>query len=185
MFAIIGLGNPGIEYERTRHNVGFRVIDALSSRFNIGLMAGGEEYSIGTGTYQEAGFFIVKPLTFMNGSGWAVAHLVQEQALPLGHMLVVCDDSNLPLGKIRIRRSGSNGGHKGLTSIIDCLQTEAFPRLRVGIGHPPPEGELIDYVLEEFDAEEEIVMGEAILRATEAILCVLSDGLERAMNTYN
>lgn len=185
MHAIIGLGNPGVEYEGTRHNVGFRVVDTISSRLNIGLMAGGEQYTMGTGIYKEAGFFIVKPLTYMNGSGIAVARMVDEHSILLEHLLVVCDDSNLPLGKVRIRRSGSNGGHNGLASIIDCLQTEAFPRLRVGIGNPPPEVEMIDYVLGEFDSEEETVIREAVLKATEAILCILSDGLEHAMNVYN
>lgn len=185
MYAIVGLGNPGRRYQRSRHNVGFRVIDELSSRLNIGLMAGGEDYCFGAGSYQQAGFFIVKPLTYMNSSGIAVAQIVEEHSLPLGHLLVVCDDCNLPLGKIRIRRSGNDGGHKGLASIIDRLCTEAFPRLRVGTGRPPPGVELIDYVLGEFSAEEEVVIREAVLRATEAVLCILSDGLEQAMNAYN
>ena len=148
-------------------------------------MAGGEYYSIGTGTYKEAGFFIVRPHTYMNESGIAVAHFVQEHDVSLDKLIVVCDDCYLPLGKVRIRRSGSDGGHNGLASIIDCLGTEDFSRLRVGIGNPPPDIDLIEYVLEEFQAEEKSIIQDAVLVATEAILSVLSDGIEQAMNTFN
>lgn len=185
MYAIIGLGNPGRRYERTRHNVGFRVIDELSSRLNIGLTAGGEEYDGGAGTYEGAGFFLIKPLSYMNSSGIAVAQAVEEQSVSLAELLVVCDDANLPPGTLRIRRSGSDGGHKGLASIIDSLGTEAFARLRIGIGNPPPGVALIDFVLGEFCPEEEKVIQEAVLHATEAVLAILGNGLEWAMNAFN
>lgn len=185
MYAIVGLGNPGDQYERTRHNVGFRVIEALSSRCNIGLMAGGEGYEIGTGTYQEAGFFIVRPRTYMNNSGLAVERMMEDHMISADRLLVVCDDCNLPLGKIRLRRSGSDGGHNGLASVIEVLGTEAFPRLRVGIDQPPSDVELVDYVLGEFDVQEEESIEGAVVRATDAILSILSDGLEQAMNTFN
>lgn len=185
MYVIVGLGNPGVQYEPTRHNVGFRVIEALSSRCKIGLMAGGELYDIGTGTYQEAGFFIAQPRTFMNNSGLAVDALVEEHSISIDQLLVVCDDCNLPLGKIRLRRSGSDGGHNGLASIIDALGTEDFLRLRVGIGQPPPDVDLVDYVLEAFDAHEEEMIEGAIISATDAILCMLTEGLDVAMNTFN
>lgn len=148
-------------------------------------MAGGEHYIIGTGTYKEAGFFIVKPVTYMNESGFAVAQLVQEHDVPLDRLIVVCDDCYLPLGKIRIRRSGSDGGHNGLASIIDCLNTEVFPRVRVGIGSPPPDGDLVDFVLDDFLPEEETVIRDAVLQATEAVLSILCNGLEQTMNTFN
>ena len=160
-------------------------MEEVSSRLQIGLMAGGEHYNIGTGTYKEAGFFIAKPLTYMNESGFAVARIIREHDIPLDRLIVVCDDCYLPIGKIRIRRSGSDGGHNGLASIIDSLDTEAFARLRVGIGSPPPDVDLIEYVLDDFPPEEEKIIQEAVLRAAEAILCILSDGLEQAMNTFN
>ena len=161
------------------------MVEEISSRFDIGLMAGGEHYSKGTGTYREAGFFIVKPSTFMNESGVAVAQIVQEYGLSPDQLIVVCDDCNLPPGKIRIRRSGSDGGHNGLASIIGCLNTGEFPRLRVGIGQPPPGIDLIDYVLGVFQAGEVSIVQDAVLEATEAILSILSDGIEQAMNTFN
>jgi PTH1 family peptidyl-tRNA hydrolase len=148
-------------------------------------MAGGEDYLMGTGTYEEAGFFIVKPVTHMNASGMAVARIVEERSLALDRLLVVCDDCHLPLGKIRIRRSGSDGGHRGLTSVIDFLHSKAFPRLRIGIGSPPPEVEMIDYVLGKFSKEEEVIMGEAVGQATEAVLSFLRDGLDKTMDIFN
>ncbi len=148
-------------------------------------MADGEEYVMGTGTCGEAGFFIAKPMTYMNDSGTAVSRIVNMYEVPVGQMLVVCDDTNLPLGKIRIRRSGSDGGHRGLASIIEALQNGDFPRLRIGIGQPPPGLELADYVLEKFSEAEEQVMQRAVQEAAEAIVLILGAGIEEAMNAWN
>jgi PTH1 family peptidyl-tRNA hydrolase len=148
-------------------------------------MADGDEFVMGTGTCGEAGFFIAQPMTYMNDSGRAVSRIVNAYDVPVGQVLVVCDDSNLPLGKIRIRRSGSDGGHNGLASIIEALQSGDFPRLRIGIGQPPPDQALVDYVLERFSKEEEKVMQNAVEQAAEAIVLILQSGIEEAMNAWN
>ncbi len=183
MLAIIGLGNPGPEYEETRHNIGFRVIDAL---------AGADAIFEDRATLQFRGSriagkraLLVKPLTYMNRSGRAVAPLVDEFSIEQDDLLVLSDDINLPLGRIRFRRAGGDGGQKGLGSIIEALGSSEFPRLRLGIGTPLGEDNWADYVLRPFPEDEREIVDEMVERA---VLCVrfwIAEGPERAMGVFN
>jgi PTH1 family peptidyl-tRNA hydrolase len=134
VFVVVGLGNPSSEYEETRHNIGFVVVDETAKELGIKFHKENSDYLIGIKNYRNQLIALVKPLTYMNNSGIAVKNIIEQYKLPLENLLVVVDDFNIPIGTIRIRRSGSSGGHNGLESIIYHLQTEDFPRLRCGIG---------------------------------------------------
>jgi len=183
MKAIIGLGNPGRKYAGTRHNVGFEVVDRLAARHGIQVAARRCQALIGEGEIAGARVLLVKPQTYMNLSGLSLQSLSRRFRLQSQDMLVICDDTNLPLGRIRIRASGSAGGHNGLKSIIGCLGTQDFPRLRIGIGSS--ESDMIDHVLSRFEPDEGPVMLVAYGRAVEAVEYILENGLEKAMNMYN
>lgn len=184
MIALIGLGNPGEEYLQTRHNIGFRVIDSLAVRLKAEFRSGLGEYIIAPGKYRDRHLLLVKPTTYVNKSGVAVSRLLFLFPLELSRLLVVCDDVNLPLGRIRIRVRGSDGGHKGLASIIYHLGEGGFPRLRIGIGGGERD-DLVDFVLGEFTPAEKVVMERVIEQAAEACLCFLEEGIEEVMNRYN
>lgn len=186
--AIVGLGNPGPEYRDTRHNVGWRVVDLLAQRWRapkpprrqrgqkaevVALERGGERV------------LLVKPLTYMNDSGVAVQALAEKDGLQPGDALIVYDDLDLPFGRVRVRRGGSAGGHRGVRSLIDRLGTSDFPRVRIGIGRPPPGMDPIDYVLTEFNPDERPAIQEAVERAADALEVILDEGLEAAMNRFN
>ncbi len=182
---IVGIGNPGPEYASTRHNVGFRVVDALAKRWQIqredlrfhGVFAVVQANGLRLG--------LLKPLTYVNLSGRSVKAAAQHLNLSVDQILVVLDDVSLPLGKLRLRAKGSSGGHKGLQSILEALGTEEIPRLRVGIG-PLPEGiDLVTFVLSPFTPEEELVIAEAIERASEAAISWATEGVEVAMQRFN
>ncbi len=185
---LVGLGNPGKEYSETRHNLGFMTVEKLSSRLSIRLRPGKGDYLIGKGKAEGresvADIHLVKPLTFVNSSGVAVIDLIERYDLDSSDVLIICDDANLPLGKIRLRQSGSDGGHKGLQSIIYHLQTEQFSRLRIGIGRPG-DPELTDFVLGEFSSDELELAREAVGRASDAAVCWAVEGIEKAMSIYN
>lgn len=185
VYLIIGLGNPGPRYAKNRHNVGFQVVDRLAARAG-GTFANHPGKAVACRvTLAGAPVVLAKPQTFMNLSGGSVAALVHWYHVdPLKHLLVVYDDLDLPLGKIRLRPAGGAGGHKGLTSIIEHLRTQQFARLRVGIGRPAY-GEPHRYVLEDFTADEWAVMEPAQERAADAIECFLAEGLAAAMNRFN
>jgi PTH1 family peptidyl-tRNA hydrolase len=180
---VAGLGNPGPEYAGTRHNVGFRVVDRLAAGGGIGLRHREGQAFTGTGQVAGAPVLIVKPRTFMNLSGRAVGPLARRSGLPPERVLVVFDDMDLPIGRIRIRPHGGAGGHGGVRSLIDALQSQAFPRVRVGVGRPA--GDAVDHVLSGFSPEELPIIEEAIARATEAVEMILRCGLEAAMNRFN
>jgi PTH1 family peptidyl-tRNA hydrolase len=184
MKLIVGLGNPGAEYERTRHNVGWRVLDAFAQKFRI--LVAKHEKSAMTGTGRVAGgsVMVAKPLTYMNLSGDAVRLLINSYLETPADMIVVYDDIDLPLGKLRIRPNGSAGTHNGMRSIISEIGTENFPRLRIGIGSSE-QGRLRDYVLDAFSAEEEPVVQKAVERAVDALLLFSRGDLKRAMNQFN
>ncbi|MFA4015219.1 MAG: hypothetical protein RUDDFDWM_000297 [Candidatus Fervidibacterota bacterium] len=182
---VVGLGNPGREYENTRHNVGFMVVDEIAKRLKVRFRKKLCCALVAMAEHCNRYLMLAKPLTFMNLSGEAVKCIVHHLSLPLDHLLIVLDDANLPLGKIRIRPSGSHGGHKGLKSVIDALGTEAISRLRVGIGAPKQGIDMVSFVLSPFDAHEEELIREAIARATEAVLACLVEGLEKAMSKFN
>ena len=188
---MVGLGNPGAQYALSRHNVGARCVALLARRHGI-LLNPSKNYSLGQGKVGSTPVALARPRMFMNESGRAVSLLVRHVNVPLHRLLVVCDDLDLPLGKIRIRPGGSHGGHNGLRSIIEALGTKDFPRLRIGIGRPVQEGRPItqpevvaQYVLATPPPQEQAALQEAILIACQAIEAVISQGLEMAMNTYN
>jgi PTH1 family peptidyl-tRNA hydrolase len=180
---VVGLGNPGPKYRDTRHNVGFWVVDAVAARWDIGHVWRQQDEALVA--KQAGGPALIKPLTFMNLSGFAVSRLRQFYHVEAADMLVVVDEIALPLGRLRARRGGSAGGHNGLKSIIEQLGTQDFPRLRVGVGRGDTRRDLADHVLSKFDADEREVIEAAVLRAADAAEMFISDGIERVMNTFN
>jgi len=189
LFLIVGLGNPGIKYAFTRHNVGFWVVDELSSRGKARFREARCRSYIAQASLADKKIILAKPLTFMNRSGRAVAALLEYFSLEQDRLLVIYDDLDLPLGRIRLRRGGGSGGHKGMASVITFLQSENIARLRLGIGRPQGFGESLsydkDYVLSTFSPAEEKIVLEAVLRAADAVEIFLGRGLEEAMNKYN
>ena len=183
MKLIVGLGNPGREYQGTRHNVGFMVLDVLARRHGIHIRSRRNRASVGEGIIAGEKVTLAKPLTFMNLSGEAVSGLVRRYRVKPTDIIMICDDVNLPLGRLRIRAGGSAGGHKGLASVIRSLGTDDFLRIRVGIGSP--ERDMVDYVLSRFGRAERGVVREAVERAADALEVCLADGIEPAMNSFN
>ncbi|MDQ6809945.1 MAG: aminoacyl-tRNA hydrolase [Verrucomicrobiota bacterium] len=178
---IAGLGNPGGEYERTRHNVGFVVVDLLAKE----LGASWQKSAKWNSAWAKVGeTLLVKPLSFMNRSGEPVSAVADFYKIAPAEILLVSDDTALPLGRLRIRLEGSSGGHNGLESIFMHFATDAIPRLRIGIGEPPREGS-VDYVLGRFFEEERPVIEKAVIRAVEAVKCAIDKGVVSAMNTFN
>ena len=177
---IAGLGNPGREYQRTRHNVGFMVLDRLAADAQVAWDFS-EKWRAG---WAKTNVIMVKPATFMNRSGEAVAAIANFYKITAAEVLVVLDDLALPLGRLRLRTQGSSGGHNGLESIIEHFGTEAVPRLRIGIGAAPSHG-AVDYVLSRFFEEEKVLLDATIKRAAEAVKCAVDKGLFAAMNVFN
>ena len=183
---IVGLGNPGEKYERTRHNVGFLVVDALAERLGVPVQK--LKHRALTNTVRLAGqkALLMKPVTFMNLSGEAVGDAARFYKLPPERVLVISDDTALPLGKLRLRKGGSAGGHNGLKSIIQHLGTDQFPRLRVGVGEKPrPDYDMADWVLGKLQGEDWKAMEAAVDRAADAVEHVLAHGVDAAMNRFN
>jgi peptidyl-tRNA hydrolase, PTH1 family len=182
---IVGIGNPGPEYAKTRHNVGFRVLDALAKRLNVSKQEARFRGVYAVAPIGDLKVGLLKPLTYVNLSGQAVSEAVKQLNLQPEQILVVLDDAQLPLGKLRMRPKGSSGGHKGLQSIIDALQTEEIPRLRVGIGSPPEGVDMVTFVLSPFEDDEELVIGEAVERAADAAIVWATEGINAAMQKFN
>ena len=188
MHCIIGLGNPGKRYDGTRHNIGFEILDSIALRHRARFESGKGDYLIARITRGELPVVLIKPQTFMNESGSAVAEVVEQFGLPLENLLVVCDDFQLPLGQLRVRSNGSDGGHNGLYSIIYNLQSDQFPRLRCGIASsftPKEKTLMAAYVLEPFRRDELPDVQAMIERGNNACLTVIEEGLIPAMNQYN
>lgn len=181
---IVGLGNPGPEYKGTRHNIGFELIDRLAERHRIKLDRSKHQARLGTGKVFETSVVLVKPLTYMNLSGRAVAPLMREYGLKPDHVLVLADDTDLPPGRIRLRAEGSAGGHNGHKSLIQTLGTQEYPRLKIGIGRTSKD-ETIDHVLGTFHPDERGDIDRALKRCEEAIEALFSRGIEAAMNIAN
>lgn len=181
---VVGLGNPGSKYDRTRHNVGFEVIDRLVSGQPGMRFANRFDSEVGEIEIDFRKVLVVKPMTFMNASGKAVAGIVRFYKIPLEDLLVICDDLSLPLGRVRIRPGGSDGGQKGLRDIARVLGTDRYPRLRMGIGD---RGQIdaADFVLAKFRPVESNVLEDGILTALQAIVVWATLGLEAAMNRFN
>lgn len=190
IFIVAGLGNPGSEYERTRHNCGFKTIDEFCKRHGTELTKNkfnakyGEVKldALGGGT---ARVIVMKPETYMNNSGEAVRDAANFFKVPTQNIIVICDDSDIDTGTLRLRKAGSGGTHNGMKSIVRELGTEDFKRIRVGIGRKMPNADMIKFVLGTFAPDEEQKMQEAFERATEAIECIVKKGIDFAMNKYN
>jgi PTH1 family peptidyl-tRNA hydrolase len=185
MILFLGLGNPGKRYQKTRHNLGFRVLDSLAKKLKIDIKTERYKSLMERGRIGRKKIVLAQPLTFMNNSGVAAASLVRSLEIPLKNLVVVCDDIDLLLGRIRIRKKGSSGGHKGLESIIQNLKSEEFPRLRIGIGRPPQGMNPKEYVLQNFTKEENLLIKKAIDKAGEALIFLVEEGIIPAMNKYN
>lgn len=186
MFIIVGLGNPGKEYQNTRHNVGFSVIDMLSDKYNIPVIEKKHKALIGKGIIDGVKVILVKPQTYMNLSGESVREIVDYYKIDPESELVICyDDISLPVGQLRIRPKGSAGGHNGIKNIILHLGSEVFLRIKVGVGEKPPRIDLKDYVLGSFNASDGEKEKEAFMRCTDAIVELSKGNIEGAMNIYN
>ncbi|MEE9614595.1 MAG: aminoacyl-tRNA hydrolase [Thermodesulfobacteriota bacterium] len=198
MFAVLGLGNPGSRYAGTRHNVGVMVVERLAARHAVSFKArrkwwgwgggrggkGSGACTIGEGSISGRDIVLAKPTTFMNLSGEAALELAENFSLAPERIIVVCDDCDLPLGKVRIRKGGGSGGHRGLDSIIAQLGTNAFPRIRLGVGKPD-EGATAEHVLGPFAADEEEALEDMLENAASAVELFLDKGIDSAMNAFN
>jgi len=181
----VGLGNPGEKYTFSRHNLGFRVVDFLGQRLMLSFLPHEDLYLIALGSLDETRIGLVKPLTYMNETGRAAHHLVESYRVDLSKLLVICDDTNLPLGKIRLRRGGSDGGHRGLESMISHLGSEEFSRLRMGIGSPPEDQDMVTFVLTNFEPQEKELVTQMVELAAEATICFFQHDIAEAMNRFN
>ena len=183
---LVCLGNPGDKYENTRHNVGFMTADALGERLGKPIQRLKFKALTNVVEYGGCRVLLMKPTTYMNLSGEAVREACQFYKLPPERVLVVSDDGSLPVGKLRLRRSGTAGGHNGLRSIIGQLHSDQFPRLKIGVGQKPhPDYDMADWVLGKFSKEDRKTIDTAIDRALDAIECVFSQGMDKAMSQYN
>ena len=183
---IVGLGNPGKEYERSRHNCGFRALDVLSEKLNCKVDKGKFQGLYGQTIYDGKKLFLLKPMTYMNLSGRSVLQLSAYFNIPPQRIIVLFDDISLPPGRLRIRADGSAGGHNGIKSVISEVGSQAFPRVKIGIGSKPnPEYDLADWVLSGFTAKEEKDLQSALERAAEAALCIIDRGVPEAANRFN
>lgn len=185
MKLIVGLGNPGKKYEKTRHNIGFMVIDKIAEKLNIELNQAKFKGQFGTAQVEGEKVFLLKPLTYMNLSGESVQAIMDFYQMDVADLVVIYDDLDLPVGKIRLRQRGSAGGHNGMKSIIAHLGTQDFNRVRVGINRPTNGMAITDYVLSRFSAEEEMHIQEAVERSAEACIEWIKKPFLQVMNTYN
>jgi PTH1 family peptidyl-tRNA hydrolase len=183
-YLVVGLGNPGAEYQNTRHNVGFRVIDRLAERHRMDVKKFERRALVGYGAIEETAVALAKPQTYMNLSGESVAPLLRQLQLTPEDLIVVYDEMDLPVGRIRLRKQGSAGGHNGVKSLIQHLQTDAFARIRIGVGRPKGDPS-IDHVLGKFGRNEIEPIRDAIDRTADAVEAILAEGLDAAMNRFN
>ena len=186
MYVIVGLGNPKREYENTRHNIGFDVIDALADKYGISVKEVKHKAVTGKGIIEGKRVILVKPLTFMNLSGESVRQVLDfYKASPEEDLIVIADDISLEVGKIKKKKKGSAGGHNGLKNIILHTGTDGFQRIKMGVGEKPAGYDLADYVLGHFTKEERVVIQESIDNAVDAIRIMITEGADKAMNLYN
>lgn len=186
MWLIAGLGNPGKRYERTRHNIGFEVVECLAAQgggsFRRSWRFPAELTEI---QVEREKLLLCKPRTFMNRSGDAVGPICRKKGIALAQLIVIVDDTELPCGRLRIRRRGGAGGHNGLKSIMAALGTDDFARIRVGVGGRPQDRDMVDHVLSGFAPDDRKAVNEAVERAAQAVKSIIADGLDKAMNEYN
>lgn len=183
--AIVGLGNPGERYSSTRHNIGFLVVDELALRERVYWRAKEKEYleTVISGSGYEVS--LIKPTIYMNDSGYAIKNFLERTPVPIENLLIILDDVNLPLGKLRFRKKGSDGGHNGLASTIHHLGSEFFPRLRLGIGPPSKVTDLLEFVLGRFADEEQLLVQDMVAEAVEVSKLFIAEGSDAAMNLSN
>ena len=182
---IVGLGNPGPKYSGTRHNIGFQCIDRMAKRWGIEVSERRAKAVLGKGSYRGQNVVLAKPRTFMNHSGEGLRYLLARFSAVPANLLVIYDEMALPMGKLRLRSTGSDAGHNGIRSIIDSLNTVEFPRLRIGIGRPDPESNYVTHVLDRFSQEDQTIIDEVVDRVILATECIIEESLERAMNKFN
>ena len=183
---IVGLGNPGREYEKTRHNCGFRAIDILAQKLNCKVDKGKFQGLYGQVNYNGSKLLLLKPMTYMNLSGRSVLQLSAYFQIPPQRIIVIFDDISLEPGRLRVRADGSAGGHNGIKSIIAEIGSQDFPRVKVGVGAKPhPEQDLADWVLSNFSAAEEKALSSALERAADAALCIIDQGVPESAGRYN
>jgi len=185
MYIIAGLGNPGKEYDRTRHNAGFCTLDVLADKYGIDVSERKHKALCGRGVIEGQKVVLVKPQTFMNASGESLRAVADYYKEAPDHVIVIFDDISLEPGQLRIRLKGSAGGHNGVKSIIAHLGTQEFPRVKVGVGAKPPRMDLADYVLGHFSKEDQEIMNQAFRDAADAVVMMMTEGGDRAMNHYN
>ena len=185
MYIIAGLGNPGRQYENTRHNAGFMALDALADQLGVAVEERKHKALCGKGVIGGERVLLLKPQTFMNLSGESIRAAADFYKVEPEHIMVIYDDISLNPGQLRIRKKGSAGGHNGIKSIIAHLGTQEFPRVKVGVGEKPKGYDLADYVLSRFPKDERVLMEEAFERAGEAAVCMMNDTMEHAMNQFN
>lgn len=186
MYIIVGLGNPGKDYDRTRHNIGFHTIDYIADKAGISVNEKKHKALVGKGVFQGEKVILAKPQTFMNLSGESVRELVDYYKIDWEEeLIIISDDISLDVGAIRVRKKGSAGGHNGLKNIIQHLGGEGFTRIKMGVGEKPKGYDLADYVLGHFSKEEQVLMDDAARKAAEAIGTIFTDGVDMAMNRYN
>ena len=183
---VVGLGNPGDKYENTRHNVGFLTVDELAERARVPVQRLKHRALTNTVELGGARVLLMKPVTYMNLSGEAVGEAARFYKIPPERVLVISDDVSLPIGKLRIRKGGSAGGHNGLKSIIQHLGTDQFPRIKIGVGEKPhPDYDMADWVLSKFTGEDLKTIQAAVKKAADAVACYLENGPDKAMNRFN
>lgn len=182
---IVGLGNPGQKYEHTRHNMGFLTVDLLAEKAGIKLNKVKFKSAYNILSFAGCKCLVMKPQTYMNLSGEAVREVVQFYKIPTGHVLVIYDDVSLPVGKLRVRPTGSAGGHNGIKNIIAHLGTQEFPRIKIGTGAPETGGDMIDWVIGVPSQAEREVLVESFERAIQAAACIIEHGCQKAMNDFN
>ncbi|HEY3333153.1 MAG TPA: aminoacyl-tRNA hydrolase [Capsulimonadaceae bacterium] len=182
---IVGLGNPGKEYEKTRHNVGFEVVELFAKLNHIPLTKRSGRAIVGDGLVSDVRVFVMEPQTYMNLSGEAAAAFLRQKPIAPTEIIVITDDINLPVGKIRIRAGGSDGGHNGLKSLTAHLHTKDYPRMRIGVGGPPDTAFQVDFVLGKFNPTDRKLVDETIERAVAALETWVREGIAPAMNKFN
>lgn len=185
IYLIVGLGNPGREYQASRHNIGFMLVSHLAEKLDVAFTRIQSKALVTKSDYQDRRVILAKPQTYMNLSGQAVASLVKFYKIPMDHLMVVYDDVDLPFGRIRIRPSGGSAGQKGMQSIINQLGTQEFPRMRLGVGRPPGSKQAASYVLRDFSGEDADFLPQVLEKGSEAVLMFITIDLVAAMNNFN
>lgn len=185
MRLIVGLGNPGLRYAPTRHNIGFKAIDLIAQRYGIAMSRQKHEAIMGEGMIAGQAVILAKPLTYMNNSGRAVRSILAAHRTTTEELIVIYDDLAIDVGRLRVRKIGSAGGHNGIKSLIDCLRTQEFARIRLGVGPQPERQDAAEFVLDTFATSEWSVVKGVLDKTLEVLELCIADGVETAMNRYN